>query len=46
MSEKKPARQAIKYSVDFNGCFAVKAKAYFENTYHKVNSSDKKMWLT
>jgi hypothetical protein len=36
-SRTKPARQAVKYSVGFNGSFAVKAKAYFQNTYHNEN---------
>ena len=36
-SPSKPPKQAIKYSVGFNGQFVVNAKAYFQNTYHNEN---------
>lgn len=36
-SPSKPPKQAIKYSIGFNGSFVVKANAYFENTYHNEN---------
>ncbi len=36
-SPNRAPNQAIKYSVGFNGQFAVNAKAYFHNTYHNEN---------